>query len=76
MGSGDVCVGGLGLVHWEKKHMEGGGWGGGSKARSPSPERAAVNTQPLGGGSQPKALRLMCPGPDSLVLSSPCTGLQ
>lgn len=34
-----------GWVRWEK-HREGG-----SIARSPSPERAAVNTQPLGGGS-------------------------
>lgn len=31
----------------------------GSKARSPSPERAAVKTRPLGPGSQLKALNLL-----------------
>lgn len=68
MGSGD---GGGGLnVRWEKHRDRG------SKARSPSPERAAVNTQPVGGGSQSKALYLLHQSPDSLAPPLPCTGLQ
>lgn len=69
MGSGDGGGGGGGGPLGEAQ-------GGGSKARSPSPERAAVNTQPLGGGSQSKALYLIYGSPDSLALPSPCTGLQ
>lgn len=45
-------------VLWERR-VCGCGGGGGFTARSPSPERAAVNTQPLGGGSQPRALYLI-----------------
>lgn len=67
---GREWVGGwFGGVLWEK-HSEG------SKARSPSPQRAAVNTLPLGGGSQSKALYLIYQSSDSLSLPSPCTGLQ
>jgi len=65
MGGWAVRVG----VLWEKLEE-------GSKARSPTPERAAVNTVPLGEGSQSKALYLLHQGLDSLLLSSPCTGLQ
>lgn len=61
-----VCVGGV----LREKHREG------SKARSPSPERAAVKTLPLGGGSQSKALYLTHQSSDSPSLPSPCTGLQ
>lgn len=63
-----VCVWGGGVLR--EKHREG------SKARSPSPERAAVKTLPLGGGSQSKALYLTHQSSDSPSLPSPCTGLQ